>query len=131
MTMKLVKAVLCHGLNEDFSPIFLRSVFRSDDRYVILVTHFDEITDNRFEIMHQWLHANTRFKLESVATYKDTNQVMSYSYISPLMLQADRSIDPSGLWAIEVFFNKRPILRVHFNIEKTIDTRSYFVDERV
>jgi hypothetical protein len=118
--MKVTKALLCHGLTDDFTPTILRPSFHADDKYVILLLALDDISNSEFNIFFTWTSVRG-FQIKSNAVYSDNiKSVTTFSYISPFHLRAEKSLDPTGLWTVKVLFDQTRIIYTASKIEPPI-----------
>ncbi len=122
--MKLSKAIVCRGVDDNFAPIPIVQPIQSDDKIVGIFIDCVDIKEESVVLRVLWIHWSG-FEIEEKAEYLNApNRITVCPHISPIVVQAQEGLTPSGKWDVIVYYNDNEIFRCSLDIMQSKNTNS-------
>ena len=113
---ELLEAMLCHNVTTKTEPVILRPQFYATDPFVVIFLSIRVITQHDEKLTFRWDHASGFSTSSTKDLFDEPGYIHTYAYMSPLLVQASASVDPTGLWRTRVFAGGQCFIAQKFEV---------------
>lgn len=103
--MKRDRAVLCHGVASDHTPIIKRDDFSAGDEQVVLWQSISELQQAYLKVRHEWVHESGLTVETETDIPNEREQRTIWGILELRRVILSQGIDGTGVWRVRSWIN--------------------------